>query len=87
MSRQASQLVREGEYAAEVIVDLGDDGGEWSPTVSPDDVRKLDRVRRALRDGDFDLAEKDARVFRLVPRDAEFRTAGFGEDEQDGLKP
>lgn len=86
MTRQASQLIREGEYAAEVVVELRDDGGEWSPTVSPEDIRKLDRVRRALRERDFEGAEKDARVFRLVPRDADYLKSGFGENEQDGFK-
>jgi hypothetical protein len=87
MTRQASQLIREGEYAAEVLVELHDDGGEWSPTVSPEDIRKLDRVRRALRDGNFELAEKDARIFRLVPREAGHLEVGFGEEKQDGFKP
>ncbi|WP_052214299.1 hypothetical protein [Rhizobium sp.] len=86
MTRRASQLIREGEYAAEVIVELHDDGGEWSPTVSPEDIRKLDRVRRALRDHDFERAEKDGRVYRLVPREADYPKSGFGENEQDGLK-
>lgn len=86
MTRQASQLIREGEYAAEVVVELRDDGGEWSPTVSPEDIRKLDRVRRALRDRDFERAEKDSRVFRLVPREVDYPKIGFGENEQDGLK-
>ncbi len=86
MTRQSSQLVREGEYAAEVIVELNDDGGEWSPTVGPEDIRRLDRVRRALRERDFERAEKDARVYRLVPREADYPKSGFGESEQDGLK-
>ncbi|WP_200847865.1 hypothetical protein [Rhizobium sp. 18055] len=87
MTRQTLQLIREGEYAAEVLVELHDDGGEWSPTVGPEDIKKLDRVRRALRDGNFELAEKDARVFRLVPRETGYVKTGFAENKQNGFKP
>ncbi len=87
MTRQVAQLIREGGYAAEVIVDLREDGGEWSPVIGPEDVRKLDRVRRALRDGDFEQAEQEARVFELVPRRSEHTAAGFGESKQGEFKP
>lgn len=87
MTRQASQLVREGRYAAEVTIDLLDEGDGWGPTIGPEDIRKLDRVRAALRDGDFGRAGKDARVFELVPyvQDAP-SVAGFGDNEQDGFR-
>jgi hypothetical protein len=88
MTRQASQLVREGQYAAEVAIELLEDGGDWGPTIAPDDIRKLDRVRVALRQGNLAEAEKDARLFRLVPYEGdEISVAGFGENEQDGYKP
>ena len=88
MTRQASQLVREGHYAAEVLVDLDEDGGDWGPTIAPQDISKLDRVRAALRSGDLKLAEKDARLFRLVPYQEETNAVpGFGDNEQDGYKP
>lgn len=87
MTTQASQLIREGQYAAEVVIALHDDGGEWGPTVAPEDIQKLDRVRAALRAGDFSLAEMDAKVFRLVPYSAEARpAAGFGDNEQDAFQ-
>ncbi|WP_105430650.1 hypothetical protein [Neorhizobium sp. T6_25] len=84
MTRKAAQLIREGNYAAEVFIELQDDGGEWSPTIGINDIRKLDRVRSALRSGDLDLAEQDATVFRLVPHRA--LAQGFREDDQDGFK-
>ena len=89
MGRRASQFIHEGNYAAEVTVDLSEDGGEWSPTIGVDDIRKLDRVRRALRDGDLDEAGKDARVFTLIPYspDSSHAVAGFAENPQDELKP
>jgi hypothetical protein len=87
MSMQASQLIREGQYAAEVLIALHDDGGEWGLTVTPEDIQKLDRVRTALRAGDFKLAEQDAKVYRLVPYHADSRpAAGFGDNEQDGFQ-
>lgn len=87
MTMQASQLIREGQYAAEVLIALHDDGGEWGPTVTREDIQKLDRVRAALRAGDFKLAEKDAKIYRLVPYSADARpAAGFGDNEQDGFQ-
>jgi hypothetical protein len=88
MTRQASQLIREGQYAAEVLVDLQDDGGDWGPTIAPGDIQKLDRVRAALRAGNLKLAEREARLFRLVPYEGENNAAlGFRDNEQDGYKP
>lgn len=87
MTRQTSHLIREGQFAAEVVISLHDDGGEWSPTVTPEDIRKLDRVRAALRSGNLALAEKDAQIFKLVPhRSVATQAAGFGENEQDGFQ-
>jgi hypothetical protein len=51
MSRTTTQLIHEGEYAAEVSIELIEDETGWSPHVSEADVLKLDRVRRALRRG------------------------------------
>lgn len=46
---QHTRLVHEGEYVAEVAVELIYTDEEWSPYVSLDDARKLDEVRDALR--------------------------------------
>lgn len=62
------KLVREGDLVAEVRVELLDDAGAWSPSLSVGDATKLDDLRRALRSGDgrraSDLAEH---VYRLTP--------------------
>lgn len=42
-----------------------------SPYLSPEDVRKLDTVRLALRRGDVAEAAKHSRVFELKPVTAE----------------
>ena len=67
MTRMQLELVREGKYAAEVAVDLIEDDTTRSPYLSPDDARKLDVVRLALRRGDIAEAAKHGRVFELTP--------------------
>ncbi len=66
-SEGAVKLVRQGDYLAEVDVEMiyTDDG--WSPYLSVSDAEKLDTVRVALRRGDFKVASELARVFELVP--------------------
>ena len=61
------KLVHEGEFAAEVAVQLIETDDAWSPYLSVEDARKLDEVRAALRRGDIESAAKNARVFRLTP--------------------
>ncbi len=65
--RRQAKFVHEGEYAAEVEVDLLDTGEGWAPYLSLEDSQKLDEVREALRRGDLRTAGKFARVFRLTP--------------------
>lgn len=65
--RQSRKLVREGKYAAEVVVELIEDDTAWSPYLSPADMRRLDQVRLALRRGDIAEAAKEAKVFELLP--------------------
>jgi len=66
-SRNSIKLIHEGRYAAEVPVELIEDDTAWSPYLSPDDVRKLDAVRLALKRGDIAEASKYGRVFELTP--------------------
>ena len=65
--KRRTKLVREGQYAAEVEVELIDDATGWAPYLSLDDARKLDDVREALRQGDLNQAKQVAQVFRLTP--------------------
>ncbi len=67
MTRTSIKLIHEGKYAAEVSVELIEDDTAWSPYLSPDDVRKLETVRLALRRGDIAEAAKHGRVFELTP--------------------
>lgn len=67
MTRTRTKLIHEGKYAAEVQVELIEDETAWSPYLSPDDVRRLDAVRLALKRGDVETAAKFGRVFELTP--------------------
>lgn len=65
--RHLSKLVHEGEYVAEVDVELIYTDEGWSPYLSLDDARKLDDVREALRRNDLQTATNLARVYKLLP--------------------
>jgi hypothetical protein len=67
MKRLSVEFIHEGKYAAEVAVELIDQEGSWSPTLSLDDARKLEAVRLALRQGDLATAVRYGRVFELMP--------------------
>jgi len=65
--RKHVKLVHEGNYAAEVDIELIDTGEGWAPYLSLEDAEKLDDVREALRREDISTVSKLARVFRLTP--------------------
>jgi hypothetical protein len=65
--RSSTELIREGNYAAEVAIELLYSDKSWSPTMSLDDAKKLEAVRLALRRGDIAEAAKHGRVFELTP--------------------
>lgn len=65
--RNHSKIVHEGQYVAEVDIELIDTDEGWSPYLSLDDAQKLDDVRDALRRGDIKSAIRLARVFTLKP--------------------
>ena len=67
MSRRHMKLVHEGEYAAQVEIDLITTDEGWSPYLSLEDAERLDSVREALRRGDLRAASRDARVYHLTP--------------------
>jgi hypothetical protein len=67
MRPRRTELIHEGRYAAVVEIELEYDEESWSPTMSLDDARKLERVRMGLRRGDVAAAAWEARVFELMP--------------------
>ena len=62
-----TKLIHEGEYVAEVQVELSEADDEWSPYLSLEEAYKLDDVREALRRGDVRVAARHARIFTLTP--------------------
>ena len=62
-----TKLVHEGDFVAEVMVELIETTDAWSPYLSIEDAQKLDEVRETLRRGDLKTAAKLGRVFRLTP--------------------
>lgn len=60
-------MIHEGQYVAEVDVEMIETDESWSPYLSVEDACKLDDVREALRRGDIRAAARQARVFSLTP--------------------
>ncbi|MEZ4662587.1 MAG: hypothetical protein R2911_33975 [Caldilineaceae bacterium] len=65
--RKYTKYIHEGEYVAQVEVELIDTNDGWSPYLSLTDAYRLDDIRRALRLGDIARAAKMAQVFTLTP--------------------
>ena len=65
--RKKKKFVHEGQYVAEVQVELLEDDTGWSPYLSVEDACKLDDVREALRQGDLESAAKYGRIYELQP--------------------
>jgi hypothetical protein len=65
--RRRTKIVREGQYLAEVDVELIDTGNGWPPYLSLEDAYKLDDVRATLRRGDIKAAAQLARIYTLTP--------------------
>jgi len=66
-TRRKSKLVHEGQYVAEVEIEVLDSESGWAPYLSLEDAYRLDDVRSLLRRGDVRAASKLARVFVLTP--------------------
>ena len=66
-TKPKTKLVHEGDFVAEVPVELIDTQDGWSPYLSVEDATKLDEVREALRRGDLKSAARFGRIFRLTP--------------------
>jgi hypothetical protein len=67
MSKRRTKLIQEGQFAAEVEVELIESEDAWAPYLSLEDAAKLDRVRQALRQGNLAEALTLGRIYRLTP--------------------
>jgi hypothetical protein len=66
-ARRKNKLIHEGQYVAEVEVELIDSDSGWSPYLSLEDAYRLDEVRDALIRGAIRGASRLARVYSLTP--------------------
>jgi len=66
-TRKHTKLIHEGNYVAEIDVELIYSDVGWSPYLSIEDAYKLDDIRDALRHGDIEAAAGMARIFTLTP--------------------
>ena len=67
-TKATTRLVREGDFVAEVEIDLIEAESGWAPYLSLDDAYRLDDVRAALQSGDLRRAARLAtRIYRLTP--------------------
>lgn len=66
-ARQKIKYIHEGQYVAEVSVQVDEPEAGWSPTISLEDAYKLDDVRAALKAGDLKTAARYGRVYELKP--------------------
>jgi hypothetical protein len=64
-TRKHTKLVHEGNYVAEVDIEIIDTNDGWSPYLSLDDALKLDDVREALKKADITSASRNSRVYEL----------------------
>jgi hypothetical protein len=70
IQRRQVQLIREGDYLAEVEVTALEDtdpAAGWGPYFSLEDSKRLERVREAMRANDLATASREAKLFRLTP--------------------
>lgn len=65
--RNQTKYIIEGDYVAEVDVELLEDDTSWAPYLSVEDAYRLDDVRSALRRKDIVGAARLARVFEKHP--------------------
>jgi hypothetical protein len=65
--RHRKKFVHEGQYVAEIDVELLETEDEWSPYLSLEDAYKLDDVREALRQGNIKAASQHGKVYTLTP--------------------
>jgi hypothetical protein len=66
-TKRKPKLIHEGDYVAEVEVELSYETEGWNLYLSVEDARKLDEVRAALKKGDLKTATRLAKVYALSP--------------------
>ncbi len=65
--RKQIKSIREGNYLAEVTVEILETSESWSPYLFLKDAYKLDDVREALQKNDLEKAMRLAKIYTLQP--------------------
>jgi len=63
--RKQTKFLHEGNYVAQVEIELIDSNNSWSPTMTLETAYLLDDIRLALRQDDIKTAAKYATVFEM----------------------
>jgi hypothetical protein len=66
-TRKRIKYIHEGQYVAEVEVELIESEEAWSPYLSVANAYRLDDLRDALRQGDLESAAQYGRIYELRP--------------------
>ena len=61
-----TKIIHEGEYMAEVSVEMTYTLDDWSPYLSLQEAEKLDNLRLALRQNDLQKASQIAKIYHLT---------------------
>ncbi len=67
MNRKKIKYLHDGNYVAEVEVEVIKTSDEWSPCLSLEDACKLDDSRECLKRGDLKTASNQAKFYELTP--------------------
>jgi hypothetical protein len=62
-----TKIIHEGDYMAEIEIELAYTDHDWSPYLSLKEAQKLDQLRIALRQNDLKTASSLARIYYLTP--------------------
>lgn len=67
MKKITTKYIHEGEYVAEVEIELIHSENGWSPYIALEDAEKLDEIRQALRENNIPLAARYSKIYRIEP--------------------
>lgn len=62
-----TKYIHIGQYVAAVDVELLETDVGWSPYISLESARKMDEIRKALKNNDFTKAGQMANIYKMSP--------------------
>lgn len=67
MKKRQERFVHVGDFVARLEIDLIFNEDSWTPCISLEDAKKMDKIRLLLQKGDYKSASENAEIFRLTP--------------------